>query len=185
MQSVSSCSDGEGTIRPTVSPPGDTESAQPSQSLSHWQQRCHHHPSRPPHTHTPAAGLPKLRGTASATLQATLSPGCKLFVDLFAGSTSLRSRRALPVWSLWTNFTVVPSTCSTIRSSTISVPLPVPVRHLLRTIFQSAFAPGGPKAVRTPEFPTGIPDPSPVQQSELTMSALLHERTRHFLSLVL
>ena len=41
--------------------------------------------------------------------------------------------------------------------------------------------PGGPKPVRTPDFPTGIPDPSPAQQSEL---ALLHERARHFLSLV-
>ena len=44
--------------------------------------------------------------------------------------------------------------------------------------------PGGPKPVRTPEFPTGIPDPSPAQQSELATSALLHERARHFLSLV-
>ena len=42
----------------------------------------------------------------------------------------------------------------------------------------------GPQPVRTPAFPMGIPDPSPAQQSELRTSALLHERARHFLSLV-
>ena len=44
--------------------------------------------------------------------------------------------------------------------------------------------PGGPKPVRALDFPTGIPNPSAAQQAELDLSAQLHERARHFLSLV-
>ena len=42
----------------------------------------------------------------------------------------------------------------------------------------------GPPPVRTPSFPLGLPNLSPQQQRELHMSALLHQRTRHLLSLV-
>ena len=42
----------------------------------------------------------------------------------------------------------------------------------------------GPPPVRTPSFPLGLPNLSAQQQRELHMSALLHQRTRHLLSLV-
>ena len=44
--------------------------------------------------------------------------------------------------------------------------------------------PGGPAPVRTPLHPTGIPSPTTAQQTELSESAELHARARHFLALV-
>ena len=44
--------------------------------------------------------------------------------------------------------------------------------------------PGGPPPVRTVQYPTGIPSPTPAQSAELSVSSSLRSRARHFLSLV-
>ena len=44
--------------------------------------------------------------------------------------------------------------------------------------------PGGPRPVRTPQYPTGIPSPSATQQAEIDLSSTLHSRTRTFLACV-
>ena len=52
----------------------------------------------------------------------------------------------------------------------------------LRRFSRARLRPGGPRPVRTLEYPTGIPTPS--QQAELELSSTLHSRTRTFLACV-
>ena len=59
-----------------------------------------------------------------------------------------------------------------------------PLSANLCSLACSGIVAGGPLPVRTPQFPTGIPSPSPTQAAELRTSSLLHERARHCLALV-
>ena len=119
----------------------------------------------------------------------TLLPGRKLFVDLFAGASAplstavaaLNLARLEPLEKLHgCAFDLLDEKhyhrLGSLASSGIV--------GAASSFSRARLRPGGPKPVRTPEFPTGIPSPSAAQQAELDLSAQLLERTRHFLSLV-
>ena len=162
------------------------------------------YPPKPVASPSSARKPPISCGGRVFSLQAALSPpssdsvpqpGCKLFVDLFAGASAplsaaiaaLGLARLEPLDKLHgCGFDLLDDVqlsrlcalaCSGIVGAAAAAPPCAPFSR-------ARLRPGGPKPVRTPDFPTGIPDPSPAQQSELSTSALLHERARHFLSLV-
>ncbi|CAE7247983.1 unnamed protein product, partial [Symbiodinium pilosum] len=133
--------------------------------------------------------------SVSALSDSVPLPGCKLFVDLFAGASAplsaaiaaLGLARLEPLDKLHgCGFDLLddvqfPRLCALACSGIVGAAAAAPP---CAPFSRARLRPGGPKPVRTPDFPTGIPDPSPAQQSELSTSALLHERARHFLSLV-
>ena len=144
------------------------------------------------------------RQVHAPTLQAALSPpaptstplpGCKLFVDLFAGASAplssavaeLNLARLEPLDKLHgcafdlLNEKHYQCLCALASSGIVGAASAAPP---CGSFSRARLRPGGPKPVRTPEFPTGIPSPSAAQQAELDLSAQLHERTRHFLALV-
>ena len=144
------------------------------------------------------------RQVHAPTLQAALSPpaptstplpGCKLFVDLFAGASAplssavaeLNLARLGPLDKLHgcafdlLNEKHYQCLCALASSGIVGAASAAPP---CGSFSRARLRPGGPKPVRTPEFPTGIPSPSAAQQAELDLSAQLHERTRHFLALV-
>ena len=160
----------------------------------------------PPRLLLPASGQPSsaVPFRASGPLQACLAaptpsavplPSCKLFVDLFAGASAplsaalaaLGLARLEPLDKLhgcafdllddaqYSNLCGL--ACSGIVGAASAAPPCAPFSRV-------RLRPGGPLPVRTPQFPTGIPFPTPSQAEELRISSLLHERARHFLSLV-
>ena len=145
---------------------------------------------------SPGRSLPKY-GTLQACLLPPDSsskplPSCKLFVDLFAGasaplSAALQALGLEPLDKLHgCGFDLLDdsqyaSLCSLACSGIVGAASAAPP---CAPFSRARLRPGGPLPVRTPQFPTGVPSPSPTQAAELRTSSLLHERARHVLALV-
>ena len=154
----------------------------------------------------PSVRLASLRGLLCRlpTLQAALtqpSPDSaplhkhKIFVDLFAGASAplsaamsgLGLARLEPLDKLHgCHFDLLDDSqyrelCALASSGAVGAASAAPP---CAPFSRARLRPGGPAPVRTPAHPTGIPSPSQAQQRELSESAELHSRARHFLALV-
>ena len=155
----------------------------------------------------PSAGRVSSRSRGSPlqpVLQAALArpssdsaplPQHKIFVDLFAGASAplsaamsaLGLARLEPLDKLHgCRFDLLDDTqyhelCSLASSGAVGAASAAPP---CAPYSRARLRPGGPAPVRTPVHPTGIPSPTPAQQRELSDSAELHARARHFLALV-
>ena len=146
-----------------------------------------------------------LRPLSQPTLQAALTPPSsdsaplyprKIFVDLFAGASAplsaamsaLGLARLEPLdklhgchFDLLLDDRQYRELCALASSGAVGAASAAPP---CAPFSRARLRPGGPAPVRTPEHPTGIPSPSQAQQRELSESAELHSRARHFLALV-
>ncbi|CAE7225121.1 unnamed protein product [Symbiodinium natans] len=148
----------------------------------------------------PASDLPSL-SLAPRASQDCPGPHCRpipgvcMFLDLFAGSSApvhnairkLLLARMEPVDLLTgsaldvSDDVTYSALCRLCASGLIGACCAAPP---CSAYSRARLAKPGPPPVRTPSFPLGLPNLSPKQQRELAMSTLLHQRTRHLLSLV-
>ena len=122
-------------------------------------------------------------------------PSSRLLVDLFAGASApvsvaaaaLSMDRILPLDLLHgvgfdlADDAAFSSLCELAASGLVGAAIAAPP---CSAFSRARLRPGGPRAVRTLQYPCGIPYPSVNQQRELDSSHLLHFRTRHVLALV-
>ena len=148
--------------------------------------------------------LPCQHSAQSGVLQASFScpspgmqplPPCRLLVDLFAGasapiSTAASARyldRILPLDLLHgVGFDMAcdaqfSNLCQLASSGLVGAMIAAPP---CSAFSRARLRPGGPRPVRTPGYPAGLPNLSDRQRAELDSSALLHSRTRTALALV-
>ena len=148
--------------------------------------------------------LPCPHSARSGVFQASFScpspgmqplPPCRLLVDLFAGasapiSTAASARnldRILPLDLLHgVGFDMAcdaqfSDLCQLASSGLVGAMIAAPP---CSAFSRARLRPGGPRPVRTPGYPAGLPNLSDRQRAELDSSALLHSRTRTALALV-
>ena len=150
--------------------------------------------SAPPPMAVQSVPLPCAAVTEVPSVSATFRLGRRLFLDIFAGASapvspavaSLNLQRFEPVDALTASHINVldegqyAPLCRLCSSGLVGALCCASLQCFL----SCPSAPGGPKPVRTPEHPTGIPHPTPAQAKEIRSSAELHARARHLLHLV-
>ena len=179
---------------------GPVQSGPPAPSAC-LEPHCRHH-SGPVQSGpvTPIAPSSTTHGVFQAALTPPSSrlsplPSNRLLVDLFAGASAPVSEAAAAlsmdrillldllhgVGFDLADSDAFSSLCELAASGLVGAAIAAPP---CSAFSRARLRPGGPRAVRTLQYPCGIPYPSVAQQRELDSSRLLHFRTRHVLALV-